>query len=266
MNELTKRILFAVPAAAIFLYMVWLGGLPFKLLMGLLAGITVWEVHRIMGKAGTRDYFLISLLIAAGVWLLNDIPEWLVISLSLLLLIGTLWAVIGRKTAMSDRWLSTLFCGIYAPVGFLMIVHIRELGQPVEGLWLTISLLLMIWGNDVFAYFGGKNFGKHPLAPAISPKKTWEGFWFGFLGAAVGLLITHYLASPFPIQFWHAFPIIIIVSIFGPAGDLLASRLKRLAGVKDSSALLPGHGGLFDRFDAMILSSPFIFFYFHFLM
>lgn len=124
----------------------------------------------------------------------------------------------------------------------------------------------MIWGNDIFAYFGGKSFGKQPLAPTISPKKTWEGFWFGFLGAAVGLLATFYIARVFPVQFWQVFPVVFIVSTLGPAGDLLASRLKRLAGVKDSSALLPGHGGFFDRFDALILSSPFVFFYFHLLM
>lgn len=266
MSELTKRILFAIPAAVIFLIIVWLGGQPFKLLLGILAGITLWEVHRIMNHAGIPDYFVLSLVIAAGIWLLADIPGWLVITLSILLLISTLWALFDRKTGLSDRWLSTLFCGIYAPVGFLMLVHIRELGENTEGFWLTVSLLLMIWGNDVFAYFGGKNFGKKPLASSISPKKTWEGFWFGFLGAAVGLLIVWYSADSFPIPLLYVFPVIFLVSTLGPAGDLLASRLKRIAGVKDSSDLLPGHGGLFDRFDALILSSPFVFFYFHFLM
>ncbi|MEX0648625.1 MAG: phosphatidate cytidylyltransferase [Balneolaceae bacterium] len=266
MSELTKRILFAIPAAVIFLVVVWLGGLPFKLLLGILAVITLWEVHRIMNHAGTPDYFFLSLLIAAGLWLLAGIPAWIFIPLSILLLISILWAVFDRKTELADRWLSTLFCGIYAPVGFLMLVHIRNLGENTEGFLLTVALLLMIWGNDVFAYFGGKNFGKKPLAPSISPKKTWEGFWFGFLGAAVGLFIVWYSAESFPIPLVKVFPVIFLVSILGPAGDLLASRLKRIAGVKDSSGLLPGHGGLFDRFDALILSSPFVFFYFHFLM
>lgn len=267
MTELTKRIVFAIPAAIIFLVVVWLGGLPFQLLIGILAGLTLWEVHTILKSARVPDYFPFSVLLAAGIWFLSDIPDWIIIPLTGIILLSSLWAVLDQKTNISDRWLSTLFCGIYAPVGFMMVVHIRNLGADnMDGFWLTVALLFMIWGNDVFAYFGGKNFGKRPLAPAISPKKTWEGFWFGFLGAAVGLLIAYASADSFPIPLLHVFPAIFLVSVLGPAGDLTASRIKRLGGVKDSSNILPGHGGIFDRFDALILCAPFVFFYYHFML
>jgi len=167
---------------------------------------------------------------------------------------------------MSHRWLATIFCGLYAPLGLFFFYQIRVIEPSDTGLWLAYALILMIWGNDVFAYFGGRSFGKRPLAPAISPNKTWEGFWSGFAGALIGLLIILPIANPFPMDFFKALPMVLIVSIFGPAGDLAESRLKRLAGVKDSSNLLPGHGGFFDRFDALILCSPVIFLYLYWIL
>ncbi len=266
MSELTKRVLFAVPAAALVLVITWFGGRPFEILMGILAGFTLWEVHRIVTAANSPDYFPLSVLLGFTFWMLPLLPEILVISVSSVLLLVTIWAIIDKKSEASGRWLSTLFTGIYAPIGFFMIVQIRNLGVEIDGFWLTLALFFMIWGNDVFAYFGGKTFGKRPLAPKISPKKTVEGFLFGFLGAAVGYLIVYLLADPFPLTLWHLPAAVVLISIFGPLGDIAASKLKRLANVKDSSSLLPGHGGLFDRFDSMILSAPFIFFYFYFLI
>lgn len=266
MSELTKRVLFAVPAAVLMLWFTFLGGRPFELLMGLLAGFTLWEVHRIVSQANTPDYFALSVLLGFVFWVFPLLPEAAVLSISSVILLITIWAVLDKKSEMSGRWLSTLFTGIYAPLGFFMIVQVRTLGLDAEGFWLTLSFFLMIWGNDIFAYFGGKNFGNRQLAPLISPQKTIEGFLFGFLGAAAGFLIIYLVADPFPLTLWALPAAVIIVSIFGPMGDLAASKLKRIADVKDSSSLLPGHGGLFDRFDSMILSAPFIYFYFYFLI
>jgi phosphatidate cytidylyltransferase len=266
LSELTKRILFAVPAAALFLFTIWWGGSLFEWLMGIIAIGTVWEIHRILTKSGNPDVLFASLLIALFIWITPNLPEIWIVSVCVVALLVTIWTIIDRKTEISQKWLSSIFCGVYAPVGYLMVVHVRSLGDHMEGFWLTLALLLMIWGNDVFAYFGGKKFGKRPLAPLISPNKTWEGFWFGFLGAAVGYLIAFLLATPFPLGINFLIPAVVIVSVAGPVGDLIESRLKRAAEMKDSSNLLPGHGGLFDRFDSLIFSSPFIFFYFHFLV
>lgn len=263
MSELTKRILFAVPGAAILLWLTWLGGHAFETLIIGIGILTVWEVHRIMQSAGSSDFFLVSLIFALLIWRADIFPGWLITSVASLVLIVTIVALISKNQEISRRWLSTLFTGVYAPIGFLMVILLRELGIGMEGFWLTLSLFLMIWGNDVFAYFGGKRFGKRPLAPKISPKKTWEGFWFGFIGAAVGIVITWLLAESFPVPVWAFAGAVIIVSITGPVGDILASKLKRIADVKDSSNLLPGHGGFFDRFDSLILTAPFIYFFYY---
>jgi len=266
LSELAKRVLVGIPAAALFIWLIWLGGGAFQIAIFAILLLTVWEVHRMMQQTGFGDYFPLSLILVLLVWNPDFVPQWLSISVAAAATLLTVIAVISKRSEISVRWLSTLFTGVYPAVGFAMLVNIRELGSSIEGFWLTMTLMLMIWGNDVFAYFGGKSFGKHKLAPKISPKKTWEGFGFGFLGAAVGFLIAFYAAEAYPLQLWALVPAVLIVSITGPIGDISASRIKRIAGVKDSSSILPGHGGFFDRFDSMILAAPFLFFFFYALL
>ncbi|TDN36265.1 phosphatidate cytidylyltransferase [Hymenobacter sp. UV11] len=118
----------------------------------------------------------------------------------------------------------------------------------------VFCLILFIWAADTGAYFAGKNFGKHKLAPSISPGKTWEG-WAG--GAALTLLVgwaAGYFLPDIPLG--HRLVAAGVVAVFGPLGDLAESMLKRSAGVKDSGTFLPGHGGLLDRFDAFLLVLP----------
>ena len=118
----------------------------------------------------------------------------------------------------------------------------------------VFCLILFVWAADTGAYFAGKNFGKHKLAPSISPAKTWEG-WAG--GAAL-TLATGWAAGYFlpDIPLSHRLVAAGVVAVFGPLGDLAESMLKRSAGVKDSGTFLPGHGGLLDRFDAFLLVLP----------
>lgn len=248
------------------LYLTWIGGVAFEILFGLITVLTIWEVHRVLKQTHDRDLFPVSLLLAILVWFYRDLPDWGVLALSgLVILLGISALFVGRHE-FTRRYFATLFSGLYAPIGFFMIVSIRDLGEGLDGFWLVLSLFLMIWGNDVFAYFGGKNFGKRPLAPNISPNKTKEGFWFGFLGSAVGFMITFWLADPYPLALWVLLPAVIIIGFLGPVGDIAESRLKRLAKVKDSSTILPGHGGFFDRFDSMILAAPFIYFLYYLLL
>ncbi|MCW9708593.1 phosphatidate cytidylyltransferase [Fodinibius salsisoli] len=265
MSELTKRILFAVPAAALFLYITYLGGLFFAALITLITLFVQKELLVILQNAGFKadSYFpyLIGLCIVGA----SVVPHAPAIVLALFLLfIGIQIFRVGGQELRS--LIATFFCSIYAPAGFLMLILIRETGAAETGFVLTLSLLLMVWGNDVFAYFGGKSLGKNKLAPSVSPNKTWEGFFFGVLGAFVGLLIVYYLVPlTYPAVWWQMLPAVVLVSIFGPIGDLTESRLKRAANVKDASSILPGHGGFFDRFDALILAAPAFYLYIYWL-
>lgn len=262
MTELTKRILFAVPAATLFIWLAWLGGIHFNALMAVLAAGTVWEVGRLLDKSDKAVFLPGSYLIAGLIWFTSHLPDYILIGVIGFIAAASLIAFINIKNGWSLKWLSTLFCAVYTTLGYYLAAGVRDLGVGQDGFWLILALFLMIWGNDVFAYFGGKMFGRRKLAPNVSPNKTWEGFWFGFLGACTGASIAWFAVDAFPLTFIQLMPAAIITSITGPVGDLLESSMKRRAGMKDSSSLLPGHGGLFDRFDALILTAPFIYFYF----
>ena len=118
--------------------------------------------------------------------------------------------------------------------------------------WLPLGWFILIWLNDTGAYFAGRAFGRHKLAPSISPGKTWEG-WAG--GMVASLVVAQGLHALVPVSApWLA--LAVVVSVLGPVGDLTESALKRRAGVKDSGQLLPGHGGILDRFDSHIFAAP----------
>ncbi len=129
---------------------------------------------------------------------------------------------------------------------------------------LGIFLLVNIWVNDSFAYFCGRLFGKRRLAPKISPKKSVEGFIGGMVFAVIASVIYFNLYSFLPV--YHLIILSIIISIFGPVGDLFESVIKREFGVKDSSNLIPGHGGILDRFDSFLFTIPFYYLYIKFFI
>ena len=126
------------------------------------------------------------------------------------------------------------------------------------GTALLFYLLFVISFSDIFAYFGGKRFGKSMLAPEISPKKTWEGCFFGVLGGGiVGAVFGEIIMS----MFWiNALLLAIVLAVLGQFGDLIESKIKRLCNVKDSGKILPGHGGILDRIDGHMFAAP-VFYY-----
>lgn len=136
----------------------------------------------------------------------------------------------------------------------------------IEGIFipkLVIGIFLLIWTNDTFAFLIGKNFGKTKLYEKISPNKTIEGFLGGFVFALIAGYVIWYYAKFLTPGIWIGLGA--ILSIFGTLGDLIQSKFKRQAGVKDSGKLMPGHGGLFDRLDSIIFASPFVYAYLYIL-
>lgn len=124
---------------------------------------------------------------------------------------------------------------------------------------LIVGVFVLIWTNDTFAYIVGKNFGKNKLYKQISPNKTIEGFIGGIIFSCIAGYFIYYFTHYLNFQSWLGMAI--ILSVFGTIGDLIQSKFKRQAGVKDSGKLMPGHGGLFDRLDSIIFSSPFVYAY-----
>jgi len=157
----------------------------------------------------------------------------------------------------------------YIMLPFLFIVKI-SFGIKDYNPKIIIGLFILIWTNDTFAYLVGKSIGKHKLFERISPKKTIEGFLGGVVFAALaGFLISKFYIRPNPefssksILIWMI--IALIVSVFGTIGDLIESKFKRIAGVKDSGSIMPGHGGVLDRLDSVIFVAPVIYLFYQIL-
>jgi phosphatidate cytidylyltransferase len=171
---------------------------------------------------------------------------------------------------------SFAFAYVALPMGFLV-----QLRQQWSGAFLLMYLLLVVWAGDVFAYFVGKSVGRHLMSPRVSPKKTWEGTTASLLASViVGLLLYSY-ALPissallnahlierrdglFALQKAPMFPVFLLsamINVAAQLGDLVESLIKRGAGVKDSGAILPGHGGMLDRIDALLFAAPVLWYY-----
>lgn len=123
----------------------------------------------------------------------------------------------------------------------------------------VIFLFILIWSSDSFAYFAGRLFGKHKMAPLISPKKTWEGFAGGVI---LTLIFSYFIEEYYPDLRGNWMIVGFLVAVFAPVGDLVESQLKRTFGVKDSGKIIPGHGGILDRLDSFIICVPIIYLYF----
>jgi len=151
------------------------------------------------------------------------------------------------------KYFTSIFFLITSIVFLTLIPCIDNVYTPM----MIAGPLLMIWTNDTFAYLVGKNFGKHKLLERISPKKTIEGFIGGFVFTLIAGYLIATFSNTLSVGVWLI--ISVIMSIFGTLGDLIQSKFKRQAGVKDSGAIMPGHGGIFDRLDSIIFASPFLY-------
>ena len=180
-------------------------------------------------------------------------------SLFFLFVLGlTVITLFTRRPLVEALPSSGISSGALLLVAFPLSFAVRLHAFKVSGPQLLLFALVITWAADTVAYFAGRAFGKHPLAPHISPKKTWEGSIAGVAGSLlVGYLFHFWLTIPVG----HLLAMAFVGNVAGQMGDLLESACKRSAGVKDSGGLLPGHGGILDRIDALILCIPVIWYY-----
>ncbi len=173
------------------------------------------------------------------------------------LLLPLIWLALRRRGGLFGSWAWTVAGILY--IGWLLgyLVALRGLEDGRE--WVLFALFVT-FASDSVAYFIGSAFGKHPMAPGISPKKTWEGAVGGITGA-IGIAMLLLLILDLPLTYIQAIPLAIGVSIFGQLGDLLESLFKRSAGVKDSGNTMPGHGGFLDRMDSVVFAGAFVYYY-----
>ena len=241
--------------------------LGFVLVTATFAIFGVWEIFRALEASGTRLPIVpvmvgtVAMPIAAYFGGLESLLFAMLVSCVAVLLWRTLEGAAGSARS--------IFAGVFTLswVPFLisfatLLLHTPEGETPIglwpdgipPGAWQIATLLLLVVANDTFGYLVGASLGKHPMAPKISPKKTWEGF----AGSIAGAVIVGVLASVFVLgkPWWVGVVLAVGMVAAATAGDLAESMVKRELGIKDMSSILPGHGGVMDRLDSIVFASP----------
>ncbi|MEP6929042.1 MAG: phosphatidate cytidylyltransferase [Flavobacterium sp.] len=292
MNETLKRTISGAVYIALLLTSILFSTESFIILFGIFLVITIYEFSNLVNLNkifsilfGTLLYSIIVLishynkqttlylnnLFNADFYLETNIQQLDLILLAVTIVIAIkcilfLFYDSVQKISISSKYLYLLG---YITLPFVFIVKI-SFGTNDYNPKIIIGLFILIWTNDTFAYLVGKSIGKHKLFERVSPKKTIEGFLGGAVFAAfAGFLISKFYIQPNPafsgksILIWTI--IALIVSVFGTIGDLIESKFKRIAGVKDSGSIMPGHGGILDRLDSVIFVAPIIYLFYQIL-
>ena len=264
-SELTKRIRTGIPLSAGIALVVFAPTFIVGLVVLVLAFIGAQELTAML--AGKEDKIDSTVLL----------PEWMLPVAAVLMGLGALGGESGLHATLLisvSGWIiiELVFTpknelSKFTPLGFGLfgmvwiiwsLAHMTLIKGLPDGTALLFYLLFVISFSDIFAYFGGKRFGKSMLAPTISPKKTWEGSFFGVVGGGiVGAVFGEITMS----MFWlYGMLLAMVLAVVGQFGDLIESKIKRLCNVKDSGKILPGHGGILDRIDGHMLAAP-VFYY-----
>jgi len=256
---ITALILAPIAVGGIF----FLPPLGFALFTGAIITLGAWEWANLSGIENAAGRVVYALVAAAILYGLLNVPFVVVLWLAL-----AWWfccfLLVRSYPAGSDKWGSIparavmgLFVLVPAWVG---LNHLRtggfEFGDSTNNLLLILYVFCVVWVADIGAYFAGRAFGKAKLAPRVSPGKSWAGVWGGLLAVAVFALLVSSLAAAGTGETLLLIVASLITGLVSVLGDLLESMLKRFRGIKDSSQLLPGHGGIMDRIDSLTAAIP----------
>ena len=263
-KSLISRLGVAAWGIPLIVLVVYVGGWVFALFMAIVAGIALYEFYALAESRHLNPQTFPAVFLAViAVFLANYLSAgyWISLMLVLAVLLAFIEIRFGERQGYRDLPI-TLFGWAYIPLFLGMLVFIRSaIWDDLEpSIGYTLYFLSAIWICDTAAYAGGRLFGRHKLSPYVSPRKTWEGFAFGIAGSILwAILWIPFLSSK--TNGWDLLYVALMVGIIGQFGDLIESYFKRSAAVKDSGNLLSEHGGVLDRFDSIILSTPFIFIY-----
>ncbi|MCP4543771.1 MAG: phosphatidate cytidylyltransferase [Chloroflexi bacterium] len=255
---LRTRALTAIVLLPIVIGCIHQGELSFFILLVVLLTLAEFEFCQLVARKGFHP----ALVFGIGmVWILLLDAYAPTLELSrpgmILIILGSLaWHLFHQQESPVPDWALTVTGGLYLGICGACLIGLRR--DFPNGLWWTLTTILSIMFADSGAYFIGRAWGKHKLAPAISPGKTWEGYIGGII---VGALVTALLASLWHLGTAHGLVLGLLVAIFAPIGDLAISMIKRYAGAKDSSKLIPGHGGVLDRVDSILWAAVIGYYY-----
>ncbi len=254
----SKRIVTGLVGAPLVVAAVWFGGWPFFALVGLAALIAQYELYDFAEITNEPVTLFAGLATGAVVLLrvqLGHNAEFALLAGVLAILASSLLLHRGGRALMQC---GVALAGVLYPTLLLSYAVVLRFSDTLPGVARELTLLTVVgvWSADTIAYFYGKRFGRHHMS-RISPKKTWEGYVAGVVGGLLAVAVLSEVIGPLGAK--QTLFIGCVCGLLGPVGDLIESALKRSAQVKDSGTILPGHGGLLDRLDALIFVSPIVY-------
>ena len=252
------RFITALVALPIVVVLIRLGNWPFFVALTAIGLLATWEYVHILQHKGHRPNPIFACVFFVSLMLDRQLPAWEITipTITFLLMLLLVWELFQTQDAAQPvDWALTAVGGIYIGLGLSHLLGLRLRVDGQAWVWVAIACT---WGADTLAYFGGRAWGRHKFWPRWSPKKTWEGFMAGIFGGMLGgWIVTLFL----PLPLAHVLAVGVLVALVGPFGDLSVSMIKRYTGVKDSSQLLPGHGGFLDRIDSILFAAVVVFYY-----
>lgn len=259
MNDLQKRVIFGALAAAIFLPVMWTGGLIFELMIGLLGMIATAELLKmnrlspssIEGLLAMLATFVLTVPVGRYLTFLPTDGNYILFAMVVFFLLGSIVFHIGEYT-YSDV-VFPIASSFYVGIGFHHLIAART-----DGFDKVLFALFIVWATDIGAYLVGRQIGRRKLMPSVSPNKTIEGSLGGIASAVLVSAIFMWVDKTVSAghSFINVLLMVVIFSVFAQFGDLVESAIKRHFGVKDSGKVIPGHGGILDRFDSLIFVFP----------
>ncbi|MDA8193355.1 MAG: phosphatidate cytidylyltransferase [Thermaerobacter sp.] len=253
---LSLRIFTASIGLPIVLVLVYWGGWTFTIGFALLAAAGALELSQMLMSRGILFFPRIAVVWIVALFISRQVPgvaptEVLALGMALNAVAGV---ILGRDASSFMGVVTTSWAALYLGYLFSFLVALRHLQ---DGLAATVSFFVVVWITDTLAFFVGRRFGRTRLLPHVSPSKTWAGTLGGAAGAVAGGICLSWFLH---VTWWQGGLFGLVVSGTGQLGDLLESQLKRFTGVKDSGGLLPGHGGILDRFDSVLFALPFAYY------
>ncbi len=250
-----ERVLSAAVLLPLVIGCLILGGWAYTLLVSLALLLAAWEYRALLTHLNYR-LSLGLLWLTTLFWPLLFALEresWAVPGLFALVILTALWQMRHHDSLPGASWALTFAGGIYFGLGGAYLIKLRALA---DGLWWSLTALPIVWIADSAAYFIGRRWGVHKMAPALSPKKSWEGYGAGIVGGVISgallALLWRSVSGAATLTAGHGAALGLTLAAVTPAGDFFESMFKREAGVKDSGNLIPGHGGMFDRIDSLL--------------
>ncbi len=282
MTNLGKRVLVGAVGIPLAVSLVYAGSWFFIVVLVAIALQALREFYHLADSKHASPNQAVGILVTSamllgvGYMVVGDGARGLMASASvigLVMMVGTILTLTIELFRVKENAVfntsTTMFGVTYIGISMASLIGLRFTKQPellgtwgAEGCSLVVTLFVSVWMADIAAYFVGLTIGRHKLFPRVSPKKSWEGAIGGLVGSTAGFGVLSMYLMP-SLDLTTALMCGAVVGIVGPLGDLSESLLKRDATVKDSGELLPGHGGVFDRFDSMLFAAPVVFLILH---